>query len=718
MALITAEGTAQNNLESLKVIIRDLLRTVRDKYGVVAIEPQLTKDHFDDKIRNLRVLCPSHNFQVLLECAAKEILYDIAIEQQSGTRFSSFCNLLDLALVLTELELTDVTLPFILIEDLFDSQTIDSCQQLFEYLESRVERLTTEMEGTKGKGPVLLRLCNELLRRLSKAEDTIFCGRILIFLSKSFILGERSGVNLRGEFNVENITLFDQITPSAVKDEKMDIDQEEAGAAAVEGEAGEVAPAEGGPKCTEDSTKVGKTVSFDTPLIQEPKEDQGVLSADSLYPVFWSLQNFFSNPTRLFAKESFETFKLGLAATMTKFKVVDEEQMKQGTAARTADETRGRGTNGGMVGEKRKREDLGAHFNPKYLTSRELFELELSDLTFRRHVLVQALILIDFLLSLTPATRERWTDIQSPNKNVQFSFTLAPDDEKWATKTRSLICEYLQPNYEGRLFMRLVETILTRDKNWVQWKAENCQSFEKKPVPEEEVKRSMDRTMEICRPTRPYPHVMGAPALAKLWREAGKSPGMEGLKRKERHATPTLETFRPQIKADEENIADALRPDQAEEAATKKASKIWRALRVASRDRFHLFNKYVDTPDEDRNELEMLFEQEEIENDAKRVKVDEVVNGTAGSKDRERLSAAPEARQQQSPSPVAGAKREMDVETSMEPSVNIPPVEKKVDPLPQQPQQQQRIENVANIRSSSPNQPEIKIHRIESAVMS
>jgi len=79
MAIITAEGMAQNNLESLKVIIRDLLRTVRDKYGMVAIEPQLTKDHFDDKIRNLRDLCPSHNFQVLLECAAKEILYDIAV---------------------------------------------------------------------------------------------------------------------------------------------------------------------------------------------------------------------------------------------------------------------------------------------------------------------------------------------------------------------------------------------------------------------------------------------------------------------------------------------------------------------------------------------------------------------------------------------------------------------------------------------------------------
>lgn len=82
--------------------------------------------------------------------------------------------------------------------------------------------------------------------------------------------------------------------------------------------------------------------------------------------------------------------------------------------------------------------------------------------------------------------------------------------------------------------MRLVETILTRDKNWVQWKAENCLSFEKKPVPEGEVKQSMDLAIEICRPTRPYSHAMGAPALAKLWREASKSPGMEGLKRKER----------------------------------------------------------------------------------------------------------------------------------------------------------------------------------------
>jgi hypothetical protein len=60
----------------------------------------------------------------------------------------------------------------------------------------------------KGKGLVLLRMCNELLRRLSKETNTVFCGRILMFLANSFPLGERSGVNLRGDFSTET-TRFD-----------------------------------------------------------------------------------------------------------------------------------------------------------------------------------------------------------------------------------------------------------------------------------------------------------------------------------------------------------------------------------------------------------------------------------------------------------------------------------------------------------------------------
>ncbi len=57
------------------------------------------------------------------------------------------------------------------------------------------------MVPQKGKALVLLRTLNDLLRRLSKmGATTQFCGRILTFLSRVFPLGERSGVNLRGEY--------------------------------------------------------------------------------------------------------------------------------------------------------------------------------------------------------------------------------------------------------------------------------------------------------------------------------------------------------------------------------------------------------------------------------------------------------------------------------------------------------------------------------------
>jgi THO complex subunit 1 len=57
------------------------------------------------------------------------------------------------------------------------------------------------MIPAKGKSLVLLRTLNDLLLRLSKTgKNTMFCGRILNFLSSVFSLGERSGVNLRGDY--------------------------------------------------------------------------------------------------------------------------------------------------------------------------------------------------------------------------------------------------------------------------------------------------------------------------------------------------------------------------------------------------------------------------------------------------------------------------------------------------------------------------------------
>jgi THO complex subunit 1 transcription elongation factor len=80
-------------------------------------------------------------------------------------------------------------------------QTISSCSHIFSWIEERADRLTDGLVPQKGKALILLRTLNDLLRRLSKmGSTTIFCGRILTFLSGVFPLGERSGVNLRGEY--------------------------------------------------------------------------------------------------------------------------------------------------------------------------------------------------------------------------------------------------------------------------------------------------------------------------------------------------------------------------------------------------------------------------------------------------------------------------------------------------------------------------------------
>ena len=96
------------------------------------------------------------------------------------------------------------------------------------------------------------------------------------------------------------------------------------------------------------------------------------LDADTLYPMFWSLQEYFSNPPKLFEVANLKNFKEGLTATLDKFKEFQTQQDSQGGGSKASDEPR-------QQGVKRKWEDDDesfSTFNPKYLTSRDLFELE------------------------------------------------------------------------------------------------------------------------------------------------------------------------------------------------------------------------------------------------------------------------------------------------------------------------------------------------------
>ena len=250
----------------------------------------------------------------------------------------------DILSILANSEECDPTLLFWLVEELLDSQTIAGCRKVFDFLESRRETITARhVNSTK---LVMLRSCNDLLRRLSRAEDTPFCGRVFIFLFQVFPLGDKSSVNLRGEYHVENVTTYDEVSKDGNGTEEMDMDA----APEVSQEPGTKGP--------------GKTSAA---------KDAPVLKPDALYTVFWSLQASFSQPKRLFDTAHFAHFKFGLQATLAAFK-----QIRNDHGSRTAnsfDEVK-RNT-------KRKRaqedEELGDTYNPKYLTSRDLFELEVSN---------------------------------------------------------------------------------------------------------------------------------------------------------------------------------------------------------------------------------------------------------------------------------------------------------------------------------------------------
>ena len=183
-------------------------------------------------------------------------------------------------------------------------------------------------------------------------------------------------MNLRGEYHVENVTVFEDSPPRAQlkPQDDMELDQEEKnGANEHDSVATEAASlVEPITAISEAPANPLKAVKFDA---QDEKSKEKPADMGTLYPIFWSLQEDFSNPTRLFDDNNLQKFQRGLAFTLVKFKEVQQDLQARGTSKLPDD---------GKRGLKRKRsgqeDELSSSFNPKYLTSRDLFDLEVRPL--------------------------------------------------------------------------------------------------------------------------------------------------------------------------------------------------------------------------------------------------------------------------------------------------------------------------------------------------
>ncbi|RIB09649.1 THO complex, subunit THOC1 [Gigaspora rosea] len=493
--------------------------------------------------------------------------------------------LLNLVLGCHEAEsfLCEQAITLTILEELMETQPLEVCEKLYSFLEINKKRLLVNLIPTQGKGLILLRLSNELIRRASKSNHNAFRGRILIFLSNTYALGEVSGVNKGGECNVDNVTHY-----SASQD--------------------------------------GEEAAF--------------------YNTFWGLQAYFSNPPKLFKDNNLEVVLNNIGIVLNRFAdIISREKLK------TAEENLGGNRNNDFefglpsppsddgCGKKRKfveiEEEESVSFSkdyvkyfPKYLSSFALFDKEISDPNFRRIVLVQILIIMQYLTGFFPEEQARINKAKAPHDAAAVQLPtytiMEPQQHMIQELWNKIIRQLEETTTNGKNFVRTILHILNMEKRWNYWKfADNC-SFGSEKVMKDRAERAREdfaealkRKAKMSRPMEPLDNRMGT--LSEFWtRDDNDEEFLSDTSRK--IIAPKFQTVYERIKQDGYPpeigfILDS--SDTVEEKELKEKCWVnkWFALRTARHHYLLHFNKPV------KKDAKLKKEDEEKKDDVETLKM-------------------------------------------------------------------------------------------------
>ncbi|KAK7100737.1 THO complex subunit 1-like [Littorina saxatilis] len=465
-----------------------------------------------------------------LDQAMREVLRSMIVFDQGCEEYKK---LIGMAVDAVTKELCSASTPFLMLADVFDMMVLDDCQDMFDFVEDRVLTWKSEPFFDAGKN-YLLRMCNDLIRRLSKSQNTVFCGRIQLFLSRLFPLSEKSALNLMSQFNLENITVFAsqssdaKASESAIKQEKMEVE-------------------DGG------------------------KDASALLIDYNLYRKFWSLQDYFRKPVQCYDKAAWRAFAMYSDEVLNAFMSckLDDMLSQRKILAR--------------------RDDHTTNFFAKYLTSEKLLDLQLSDSNFRRYVLVQFLILFQYLTS-----------------TVRFkgaTQVLSEEQTNWVKASEEKVYQLIRETPPaGDKFADIVKHVLQREEHWNNWKNEGCPSYERakaKDAPKPKSRPKRRRIGEDLQGGGGKIIKMGSAELTRLWNL--NPDNMEACRSEKREFTPTLEEFF--ANAIEQNDPEAMVEDQYKDIHTQNFQ--WKALRLLAQRSPHFFlnthqpaiplPKYLDT---------------------------------------------------------------------------------------------------------------------------
>lgn len=470
-----------------------------------------------DRIKNLPEF-PENEIKVIFDLVFREILFDYIIKNRGNDDFHWYDRLLEISIQAVRGGACTGNLPVNLFADLFESKKLDECEKLFELLEKRVDTWKEPLFFDQVKNQ-MLRCCNDLLRRLSKSQNTVFGGRILELLARFFPLFERSGLNLTSQFNLENtITIgLDEVDSSVGGD---DVSMED----------GEMSTTE--------------TIQVDY----------------NLYRKFWYLQTFFRNPNSLNQKSNwkqFQAYSNDILSVLSTYKLDSSNSLDLKILENDSD-----------LYEKYSE----MHFT-RYLTNQKLLELQLSDSSFRRYILIQFLVLFQYL--------------QSPSRVRQDNFLISEDQLNWIKDTDDKILELIEetpPN--GSAMRKCIEHALRRDAFWNNWKNENCPALKTVNDPAEVEFNMPPRERlgdELRRASEEGRVVIGGPELCKIWNLCPDN--WEACLSKSRIFTPTLNRFFEEVIS----RFDSMSPEERKKMFAEKSDFVWRSLRLMSQKSQHFF---------------------------------------------------------------------------------------------------------------------------------
>ncbi|KAL1498429.1 hypothetical protein ABEB36_009234 [Hypothenemus hampei] len=433
-----------------------------------------------------------------LDQAFREVLLELLHAESDVAVLKNF---VQLSIDICKKNLLNSIIPVVLLGDIFDSLTLDLCEDMFSFVEDNVLIWKEELFFTGCKNH-LLRLCNDLLRRLSRTTATVFCGKILLFLAKFFPFSERSGLNIVSEFNLENVTEYG-------------------------------------------------TDNGDDVVAEITSGDQKHVIDFSFYCKFWQLQDFFRNPNQCYDKVQWKMFCSHSINILNTFQGIKLDYVT------LTDQIANVG------------------YFAKYLTSQKLLDLQLNDVSFRRSVLLQFLIVFQYLTS-----------------SVKFksdSFELKTDQKEWIQNSTEKVYNLLKETPpDGENFAQIIKCILKREELWNSWKNDGCPEIKKflpqsEPVEIPKLKKSEVLVGDLVRKANSEgKFYLGNTDLSKLWNICPNNLDVC----KDRDFLPSLEDY----------FADAISQLESgtlvkdEENMLNDSNFGWRALRLLAKRSPYFFS--------------------------------------------------------------------------------------------------------------------------------